>query len=487
MKTPSRFLLSGLIGLTAALSPTLSAQVVVLESKDGRSINGEVLGMKKGKVLVKREDGKTLAIALNLFSPATQKFVKKKLQKQQGEAKGKVAAINKALGQPLFSSGGSLWDEDSRSLANRLEWPKETETRYTSSYRIYVRPTQKYLLAAASPRTGVVYGDEDGKVEAVSIIYSNKGDSLSNVGSGQDHFTETGEKIDPNTLEGSMLYDRKMVRETLSKIFGEPEEQRMQAQGSKTIKTDRWDWNGHSFLLALAKEEYVQLRIVPTEFADAKGRSERISDGAMRERLASCVTQGEKGDVYIDHIPMVDQGPKGYCAPATFERAMRHAGVDSDMYLLATLATDSRGTNTHKLYDEVAFTTRSKGGRTAREIKLSSLAPRKVAKYIDKGVPILWRMCSLNRYNKIADERTEQRANDDSWDTMGPQLAEMAEKNSERLQARGNYHICMIVGYNQLTGEICVSDSWGDGYDRRWIHHLEAEAVSNGAGYVIDL
>jgi hypothetical protein len=32
---------------------------------------------------------------------------------------------------------------------------------------------------------------------------------------------------------------------------------------------------------------------------------------------------------------MVDQGPKGYCVPATFERAMRTMGIDADMYLLA--------------------------------------------------------------------------------------------------------------------------------------------------------
>ena len=34
---------------------------------------------------------------------------------------------------------------------------------------------------------------------------------------------------------------------------------------------------------------------------------------------------------------MVNQGPKGYCVPATFERVLRTMGIESDMYLLAML------------------------------------------------------------------------------------------------------------------------------------------------------
>ena len=184
----------------------------------------------------------------------------------------------------------------------------------------------------------------------------------------------------------------------------------MLGQGNQKHKVKRWDWNGHSFLLAHVEEEYVGLSIVRASFADGGGRFARVSDGEMRERLEKNVTRSENGDVYIKNIPMVDQGPKGYCAPATFERAMRHAGVPSDMYLLATLATIAGGgTNTNKLYEEVAFTTRSKGGRTARQIQLKSLAPNKIKRYIEKGVPILWRMCSLSGYNQIANARTRER------------------------------------------------------------------------------
>ena len=185
---------------------------------------------------------------------------------------------------------------------------------------------------------------------------------------------------------------------------------------------------------------------------------------------------------------MVDQGPKGYCAPATFERAMRHAGVPADMYLLATLATEGGGgTNTSKLYDEVAFTTRSKGGRTARKIALKSLAPNKIKRYIDKGVPILWKMCSLSGYNQVANARTRARRGVKDWVDYATKIAAVAGKNAEALREKNNFHICMIIGYNETTNEVAVSDSWGKNYTIRWIHVDEAEAVNNKNGFVIDI
>ncbi|MFT6865090.1 MAG: hypothetical protein ACJAVK_003663 [Akkermansiaceae bacterium] len=45
----------------------------------------------------------------------------------------------------------------------------------------------------------------------------------------------------------------------------------------------------------------------------------------------------------------------------------------------------------------------------------------------------------------------------------------------------------MIIGYNEATNEIAVSDSWGSNYTLRWVHLDEAEAVSNKSGYVIDI
>jgi len=48
-------------------------------------------------------------------------------------------------------------------------------------------------------------------------------------------------------------------------------------------------------------------------------------------------------------------------------------------------------------------------------------------------------------------------------------------------------HVCMITGYNAATDELCISDSWGPGFEERWITPEEAQAVSQHNFYVIGL
>lgn len=52
----------------------------------------------------------------------------------------------------------------------------------------------------------------------------------------------------------------------------------------------------------------------------------------------------DEGDVWIAGVPMVDQGQKGYCVPATLERELRYLGLRADMHELAlALQTKYRG------------------------------------------------------------------------------------------------------------------------------------------------
>ena len=74
---------------------------------------------------------------------------------------------------------------------------------------------------------------------------------------------------------------------------------------------------------------------MPCDRADKGGRTDRISYDKMKERALTCVINKNNGDVLIENIPMVDQGPKGYCVPATWERYLRYFDMPADMYLLA--------------------------------------------------------------------------------------------------------------------------------------------------------
>ncbi len=476
---------SFLLLLTAGLCQ--AEPLITLQEADGNDkLRVELLNLEKNVALLRREDGEEFETPLAYLAAGSQKEIRASWKAHREKIDKHLEPLNQALGFRLFSSTGNIWNEEVKNVADRLKLPEESETPYTSSYRLYTRGN--YLLAGAKPKTVVAYGDHRGRTLSLSVIYSNKGDSLSTAGAGEDHFKDNGKAIDRSTLEGAMKYDELRISETLSKVLGKPVRQRMLGQGNKSHNVSRWDFNGHSFLLAHVKEEYVALQVVRADFADGGGRFARVSDGEIRKRLVKNVTRSKNGDVFIDNIPMVDQGPKGYCAPATFERAMRHAGVTADMYLLATLATTGgAGTNTAKLYDEVAFTTRSKGGRTARKIQLKSLSPSKLKRYVEKGVPVLWQMCSLPGYNQIANQRTRERLGVEDWTAYAGKIKGEAEENATKLQAKGNYHICMIIGYNETTNEIAVSDSWGKRYAIRWIHLDEAEAVSNGNGFVIDI
>lgn len=461
--------------------------LITLQEANGTDkLRVELINLEKDIALLRRADGQEFDTPLAYLSEESRTDIRDTWKTHRDMVEKHLAPLNKALGHPLFARNGNIWNESTGHVAQRLRLPLESQTPFTSSYRLYTR--SGYSFAGAKPKTVVAYGDHHGRSLSLSIIYANKGDSLSTVGAGEDHFKDNGKSVDRNTLEGAMIYDASVIAKTLSSVLGEPTEQRMLGQGNKSHKVQRWDWNGHSFLLAHVKEEYVGLNIVRADFADGGGRFSRVSDGEIKVRLKNSVTSEANGDVFIKNIPMVDQGPKGYCAPATFERAMRHAGVPADMYLLATLATTGGGgTNTAKLYEEVAFTTRSKGGRTARKIDLRSLAPNKIKRYIDKGVPILWQMCSLSGYNQIANSRTRARRGVKDWADYTTKIASAAKANAETLQEKGNYHICMIIGYNEATNEVAVSDSWGKNYTIRWIHVDEAEAVSNKNGFVIDI
>jgi hypothetical protein len=220
-----------------------------------------------------------------------------------------------------------------------------------------------------------------------------------------------------------------------------------------------------------------------------EGKVAFVKDSELKKVVSKNVKKNDNGDTFIDNIPMVDQGPKGYCAPATFERAMRYMLVPADMYLLATLATSaSGGTNTAALADSCKRIVRSKA-RRIKDLDLEKdLEMRKVKTYIDKGVPILWCMRSLEEYNTIANARSKERASVKDFSQWKETISLEAESVSDRLEVNeSNHHICMIIGYNEETNELAVSDSWGARYALRWVHIDIAKAVTSRGGFVIDL
>jgi hypothetical protein len=382
------------------------------------------------------------------------------------------SALNEAFGLPIWSDD-SLWDDSTADVATRLKWPNESRTDSDESYRLYAHPGT--LVLGARPFSLALYG-KDGKASQISMVFANKGD----VG-----------QINPSThrlmddYKKQIMLDARTIEQTLSKVLGTPKVDQF-GQGVRTREqVDRWDWKGHSILLAAPRGEYVAVRIVPTAMLDA-GAQARVTGLDLRAKLRARVEHRPNGDVVLRDMPMVDQGPKGYCVPATWERALRYMGIPADMYVLAMAGqTEAGGGTSLDGMSGGAKEILAANGR--RLVPLGGrISPQFVAKFIDDGVPILWGMYYVFDLEQSVTTRSMQRRSVTDW-TAYMEMLKPWRRNAYRIRpSRENAHMCMIIGYNSKTDEIAISDSWGPQFAERWITQEEANAVSQDQFDVID-
>lgn len=445
------------------------------EFKDvtGRPLKAAFVKRDGDNVVLILESGKTATVPLTKLSEADRDFIRKREKESAGASK----AINEALGFPAFTGDG-LTRRNAEDIANAMKLPMESEAPIGKSWRLYAAVrVPGYKLFGAVPYSVALYSDATGKTESLSMIFANKGDYGSKAGFGRDHFKTTGGTDEPSSLAEAMERDRDQISKVLTTALGEGREQRYGDSGTRRL-VRRWDWNDHSFLLSYVEDEYVSVLVVPTSQAEGGGRSARVSDADVRARLQAGLRREDNGDVWISGIPMVDQGPKGYCVPATFERAMRYMGIEADMYLLAMVGETKAGggTSVEMLMENLRSQVYRKG-RRLKETDVKTLRIRDVKREIDSGIPLLWRMCSMEEYNEIADENTAKRGQEGHADWLAAKREKVAKYN----KPGDNYHLCMIIGYNEKTGEIAVSDSWGKRFELRWVPVEVADWVNNGA------
>jgi len=456
----------------------------------GRSIRAKVLSVSGEKASIALESGQTFEIPVATLSPADQEFLRG-WKPDAGTPSAAAATlaptggvtpeqINEAIGQPLFAAA-SLWSSKPEEVATRLEWPRESKTEIGESYRAY--PKEDYRFLGARPHSAALYG-EGGLVTAISLVYANKGDSFGAAGGGEQHFIK-GKPV-PGGMEGVRLImadDAETISGKLAALLGEPKRQRF-GEGEARVEAFRWDWAGHAFLLSHVPDEYVSLAVQTTEAADNRGNTARVPDAVIRERSRGFVERRENGDVVITNIPMVDQGPKGYCVPATVERCMRFLGIPADMYLLAMAGGTKAGggTSPDLLLSAIGSDIKRKG--RSFEITDGELKMRDIQKSVDAGIPVIWAMFSTETFNDIATERTKIRR--ESWESHKGAVA-AAAADAKLTPDSDRAHVVIIIGYNAETNEIAFSDSWGENYQERWITLPEAEQVSQERMYVIGL
>jgi len=425
-------------------------------------------------------------------SPATTAATPKTAPLNSGIKSPTADEVNKALGIPLFD-GQPLWEENDAMVAGRLDWPRESGTSYETGYRWYPYTDNSATTVLGSRALSLFLQGLNNKVAKVSVLFANKGDvafySSAQEAKQQAAHPDQALNVTDGMLKGcqdAMRRDKATVEAALKRLFGESKPVRMGRFASTAESGQRWDWNGHTFLLVAPPNEYVTLRILPAaSFEDAD--ADRKAFASAKDTLAKRVNRKENGDVIIADLPMVNQGRKGYCVPATFERVLRYYGLSEDMNILAMAGQTGAGGGTSvQAIQSATYAMLRDAGATINQKNFSG-SIQEIKPLIDAGKPILFTHFSTPEFNLRVDERMKHRIAVTNWDDWATRFLPSLKKTAPLKPDPEWGHICLIIGYNEKTREIAISDSWGRAAKERWMTEEEAKQIkASGALSVIE-
>jgi hypothetical protein len=280
-----------------------------------------------------------------------------------------------------------------------------------------------------------------------------------------------------------------------------------------------WKTNEAEFLLEYSvtktatvpfRAEFIRLTVTPPEKQKSLVEaSQSASQGSVKFNGPGHVKKDPGGDVWIDDIPMVDQGEKGYCVVATAERVMRYYGVRVDEHELAQLANTSaeKGTSNEAMFEALQ--------KLCNRLRVKT---RSVVEFDNKRLNVL--ITDYNRTalkGKRADEINPYVKNlTEMYQQMNPDLLrEALTKNPAEMDRvfrlfqrhidsgipvvwsvmigilpqpkdpKGfGGHTRLIIGYNAQTREIIYSDSWGLGHEKKRMPLADAWTMTLSANTI---
>ena len=210
---------------------------------------------------------------------------------------------------------------------------------------------------------------------------------------------------------------------------------------------------------------------------------------ARRADLTANVRREPGGAVWVDGIPMVDQGDKGYCAVATLERLIRYYGGTTSQHELAQLFdSDAKGGTSFRVdpktgrpIEFVAPEICRQFGFSQKVVDFDKPTPEKLVKDYNKraSAKLPWdrkmRDADIEKLLARADKATLQAvvADEGSCKRFIPKVKQFVDKGVPLVWMIPG-HIRMLIGYNETTGEILYSDSWGAGHERKTMPLAEA-------------
>lgn len=375
----------------------------------------------------------------------------------------------------LAATSGELWGATRSQLAVGVLRDAMYSAVDESTYRF--RGSKSLTIARIVPQDITLHWDDEQLhvLKATSVIY-NKGDNG---------------PLEKAPFEDAVSSYKKVITDIMQT---EPKVRKVEKKEAG-VKPRAWMWVSEKCAVLLEAHstgvgkryvsEFIRMTVVPDAADLERGGAD---DAARRVDLKKNVHRDRDGSVWIEGVPMVDQGEKGYCVPAALSRVFAYYNMDGvDQHALAAICKSSgdEGTTIEamskaltsisakfhmgvtswrwfnkkalaKEYDKLAQKNGVRSGMLDTKLLLTLIKDkpsilkkgiRDISRYIDNGIPIVW----------------------------GVMLGLYPEAGLP--QSMGG-HMRLIIGYNEPLQQIIYTDSWGAEHKLKAMPLAQACAIS---------
>lgn len=402
-----------------------------------------------------------------------------------------------------------LWDTKLETFAKHQK-PRGFE--YMSSAKDAVRSEGKGFTFYGQSAGEVVLRADNGVISSANIFLYNRGDNG-----------------DMALSEFNTHYNN-AVKKLTDATGQKPKD--ISKRSTVDLTRMLWMWENSAILVEKsvsdrgANPEFIRIRM-KAKNARSKGMINRaaLDDNVIKDRAS--------GDVYIDNVPMIDQGKKGYCAVASAARVYQYYGLETDQHMLAQIAGTgpTSGTSLGEMVGALKKVTRHVHSRVlvlyeypkglADKMPDQDSSNRDYARIIKNynlGLKEFAR--DVKKYNRIAKKRGKKVFPDDT-DSGVVNMRRFAAQCDptiyrEVMTAKSSYsrfvnkieeyidqglpvgwclqlgmfkegnmpqmfggHMRLIIGYNEKTKEVIYTDSWGAGHSKKRMPMADAFCMSN--------
>ena len=425
----------------------------------------------------------------------------------------------------MFSGEKPAWemsaDEFEKSYGSFFKW-LEKDKKEGARFNAINNPRRILLFGMRVLEAVVRF--EDGKFNRISVSLYNRGDAQVSIRVTKDgiteniltpeQFKELIKKSDKKVnewigVEGKALPPKKLVGSTRDLIYEKYWVKGYECAGLQWSLTK----HGHSF-----NPEYIKFTYSKYDPHNDPRKIMTRNRNMGKLSKAKDIKDNVKikdGFTYIDNIPMVDQGPKGYCAVATTERILKYYGSKIDQHTIAQLVDTRAGTNPVKMIRMMKKATPKLGIKIYTYLEPPDFANpsgRDIRKYIKEiegfnkmlkkeregGVPLAYPIVAQTRgtrlqlfkeYKCIKHKADFKRfkANikkniDQGIPVVWGLFVGIVPENKKPATHRMGGHMRLIIGYNKDLSELVFTDTWGAGHEFKTIKTDDAWIVTSFYG-----